>query len=373
MTMDAAELIDKKLGPQLDQTAPEGGRRDVMGVSARCFLVGVIALVLAINSSETRAQEKLKVAIGASGLFFIVHYVAEGAGFFKQEGLELDTVDVTTGPRQVAAVMGGSVDIAPLGLQLVVQATSRGGSIIAISAGYTILPMSLVLSNAAIKQTGIQDGMSTNDKIARIKGHKIGITGPGSGTDDMIRTLAGTRGLDPDKDITIQPLGNGDNMLAALEKGLTDGFIFTSPIPETAVARGLGRIVVEPLNGDVPEATGVPYIVMATNPATIQAKRPQLVKAVRAWTNAMKFTLENKDEARRIARSYFKQMDEAVFNAAFDKYVKGVPTHPLITEDDVKKVGAWMSLSKKTEVVADYAVAVHPDIAREVGKSLLGK
>ena len=120
-----------------------------MRVSARCFAIGLITLILAIGwGSATRAQEKLKVAIGASGLFFIVHYVAEGAGFFKQEGLELDTIDVTTGPRQVAAVMGGSVDIAPLGLQLVVQATSRGGNIIAISAGYTILPMSLVLSNA---------------------------------------------------------------------------------------------------------------------------------------------------------------------------------------------------------------------------------
>ncbi len=51
--------------------------------------------------------------------------MAEGGGFFKREGYALDTVDLTTGPRPVAAIMGGSVDIAPLGLKLVVQATSR--------------------------------------------------------------------------------------------------------------------------------------------------------------------------------------------------------------------------------------------------------
>ena len=272
----------------------------------------VVGLVTSGGGRHAQAQapEKLKVAIGAAGLYFIVHFVAEGAGFFKKEGLELDTVDVTTGPRQVAAVMGGSVDIAPLGLQLVIQATSRGGSIIAISTGYDILPMSLVLSNDAIKRAGIAATMTTDEKIKRIKGLKIGITGPGSGTDDMARTLTGTRGLDPDKDITIQPLGNGDNMLAALEKGLTDGFVFTSPIPETAVARGLGQIIVEPLNGDVPEANGVPYIIMATNPATLTEKKSLLVKAVRAWTAAMKFTHENKEEARRVVRNYFKQMDE---------------------------------------------------------------
>lgn len=335
----------------------------------------VVVLVLAGTTIQTTAQtpQKLKVAIGASGLYFAVHFVAEGGGFFKREGLELDTVDLTSGPRQVAAVMGGSVDIAPLGLQLVIQATSRGGSIIALSRGYDILPMSLVLSNDAIKRVGITDGMSTDEKIKRLKGLRIGITGPGSGTDDMARTLTGTRGLDPDKDITIQPLGNGDNMLAAMEGRATDGFVFTSPIPETAVARNLGKIIVEPLNGDVPEANDVPYIIMATNPQLLQSKRPQLVAAVRAWTNAMKFIGENKEEARRIVRSYFKQMDESVFNIAFDKYVKGVPAHPVIPEENVKRVANWMSLSKKTTIDADYATNVNVDIAREVGTALLGK
>ena len=336
-------------------------------------LAGLLLAGVVTAAQAQTAQNKIKVAIGASGLYFITHFVAEGGGFFKKEGYELDTIDVTTGPRQVAAVMGGSVDIAPLGLQLVVQATSRGGNIVALSSGYTILPMSLVLSNDAIKRAGITPGMSTDDKIKRIKGLRIGITGPGSGTDDMARTLTGTRGLDPDKDITIQPLGSGDNLLAALEKGATDGFVFTSPIPETAVARGLGQIIVEPLNGDVPEAKDVPYIILATNPATMEAKKPMLKAAVRAWTNAMKFTHENKEEARRIVRGYFKQMDEAVFNAAFDKYVSGVPMHPLITEADVTKVGTWLTLSKKQAVDTDYATIVAPDLAREAGLAILGK
>ena len=355
-----------------------------MNATLRTLTAIATAAILALTAlPEARAQtpaapptaplQKIKVAIGAAGLYFIVHFVAEGGGFFKREGYELDTVDLTTGPRQVAAIMGGSVDIAPLGLQLVVQATSRGGSIVAIANGYGIMPMSLVLSNAAIKRVGITSAMTVDDKIRRIKGLRIGITGPGSGTDDMARTIAVTRGLDADKDITIQPLGNGDNMLAALEKGLTDGFIFTSPIPETVVARGLGQIIVEPLNGDLPEAIGVPYIILATNPQTIETKRPMLMASVRAWTNAMKFTHENKEESRRIVRGYFKQMEEAVFNAAFDKYVKGVPAHPLIPEENVKKVATWMGLSKKTTIDANYATVVYPDLAREAGKSLLGK
>jgi hypothetical protein len=50
-----------------------------------------------------------------------------------------------------------------------------------------------------------------------------------------------------------------------------------------------------------------------------------------------------------------------------------VPSHPLIPEENVQKVAKWMSLSKKTTIDAHYASNVYPDIAREVGKELLGK
>ena len=55
-------------------------------------------------------------------------------------------------------------------------------------------------------------------------------------------------------------------MLASLERGSSDGFCFTSPIPEYATSKGWGKIILEPLNGDVPEAANVPYIIMATSP-----------------------------------------------------------------------------------------------------------
>jgi NitT/TauT family transport system substrate-binding protein len=336
------------------------------------LLAGAAAVPTAFPASA-QGTEKLKVAIGAAGLYFLIHFIAEGGGFFKEEGLELDTIDVTTGPRQVAAVMGGSVDIAPLGLQLVIQAQSRGGDMVAISAGYDILPMSLVISVAAAEKAGIKAGMTTDEKIKRIKGLRIGITGPGSGTDDMIRTLASLRGVDPDKDIKILPIGNGDSQLAALQKGLTDGFVMTSPFPETAEARKLGVIVAEPLLGEVPEASGVPYIVMGTSRATLASRRPQLVKAVRAWTKAMKFTQEKHDDARKIARTYFKGMDEAVFNAAFDKYLRGVATQPVIPPANVERVNKWLTLAKKTKIEAKYEDVIYPDIAREAGKQILGK
>jgi NitT/TauT family transport system substrate-binding protein len=342
-----------------------------LGLRAALLLVASMA---GMPSNAAAAEpQKLTICMGPGAFFYAIHYIAEGGGFFKEEGLTTETIDVPSGPAQVAAIMGGSVDVGPLGLQLVVQATGQGGDMVAISAGYNAYPITLVLSNEAIKRSGIADGMTIDEKVKRLHGLRLGITTPGSGTDDMARIIFKTRGMDPDAEITIQPLGTTDTMLAALQQGATDGFFYTSPIPELAVTRGLGKIVIEPLTGEVPEVKGVPYIILATSHATLEKKRPLMLAAVRAYTKAMLFVHEKPDEARRLTRPFFKAMDEAVFNAAFDKYAKGLPTDPVITRDQLAKTISFMNLVKKSPVSANYDDVVYPELGREAAKQILGR
>lgn len=315
-------------------------------------------------------RTKVNFAMGAGAFYFTLHYVAQAGGFYDAEGLDLDEVNVSSGPRQTAAVMGGSSDVAPLGLQLVVQASQRAGNIVAICAGYNILPMSVLLSNDAIAKSGITDAMSTDDKVHRLKGLRLGITTPGSGTDDMLRALLNKRGMDPNRDITIQPLVTAEGMLAALARGATDGFCFTTPIPEIAVGRKLGRIVLEPLNGDVPEAANVPYIIMASSPETIATKRPLLLAMVRCWVKAMDLVKSDPKAASALVRRYFPDLDQTVYDTAFAKYRAGVPTSPMINDTQVQNVAAFMRISKGTPIEAKLSDVFDPSIATEVLKSL---
>jgi NitT/TauT family transport system substrate-binding protein len=320
------------------------------------------------------ALQKLTLVIGGRAFFYIVHYIAQDAGFFKEEGLDVDTVNVLTGPQQVAAVMGGSADVSPVGLQVVVQAYAKGGDIVAVSTCYNMFPIALVVSNEGIKETGVAASMPIDEKVRRLHGLRVGITGPGSGTDDMIRALFLNRGMDPDKEVTILPLGTPDNMMAALQQGNATAMSYTSPITEIAVSKGLGQIIVEPLTGEVPEFRDVPYIVLATSRATLAKKAPLIKAAVRAYTKAIKFVQERPEDARKIVRPYFTDMsaDDAVFNAGFDKYVHGAPTTPLITPLQVEKTAALLSISKKQNVSVNYADVVYPDLAREAGQEILG-
>src|SRR5580704_2182219 len=131
--------------------------------AAALLMAATLAATAPAPAAAQPALQKLTLVIGGRAFFYIVHYIAQDAGFFKEEGLDVDTISVLTGPQQVAAVMSGSADVAPVGLQVVVQAYARGGDIVAVSTCYNMFPIALVVSNDAIKQTGIAAGMAIDE------------------------------------------------------------------------------------------------------------------------------------------------------------------------------------------------------------------
>ena len=72
-------------------------------------------------------------------------YVAIGAGFYKDEGIDPEIVYVASGTRQAAAVMGGSADITQVGLPHGLEAVARGGTLVAIGTAFDKYPIALVL------------------------------------------------------------------------------------------------------------------------------------------------------------------------------------------------------------------------------------
>ena len=71
---------------------------------------------------------------------------------------------------------------------------------------------------------------------------------------------------------------------------------------------------------------------------------------------------DDPDKARHLTRPYFKAMDEAVFDAAFDKYAKGLPTDPVITPfadflPTLRVLGGVVEVYTLVAIVAVYLVA----------------
>jgi len=349
----------------------------MLGHLVRVTALALLALAgtqfIAYPAEADTKPQKLTIALGGKGMSFIIQYVAMGAGFYKQEGIEPEIVDVSSGTRMAAAVLGGSADMTQLGMPHTLEAVARGGDLVAIGSGFDKYPIALVLSNVAIKRLGITDAMSLDEKIKRLHDVRIGITSPGSSTDEFMRTIMQVRGMDTAKDVRLQPIGIGAPMVAATQQGTIDGFAFMSPFTDMAVSQGIGKVIADPMQDNVPEYKDVPYQVITTSRATLAAKRPLLLGTERALTKAMKFCREHPEDARRIVRTFFENVPEADFNTSFNSYMKGVPTTPLVTRVQVENTLRMVNLAEKAPIHPAYEKVVDNSLAQQAAKEILGE
>ena len=290
--------------------------------SATALAALLVAVMSALPAEAQSSKPKVSIVVsGYNAWFYLQQHVAIGAGIYQAEGLEPDIVDTNSGTRQAAAVMGGTGEIGQFSFPHVIKSAAKGGGLVALSTGYDAYPIQLVLAKSAAEKRGITAVMPIDERIKRIKGLRIAISSPGSSTDLFMRTILIVRGMDPDKDVSLQPVGAGAPELSALEAGAVDGFSFGSPFTTSAINRGLAIMIADPMKGEVPEFRDTPYQIVATSRQTLEQKPDVIAKAVRALAKAQKLIRDNPAEAKRVARPGFKSMSDADYSSEFDAHV----------------------------------------------------
>ncbi len=334
----------------------------------RKIIIGLFLAVSFLLPNVAGAQQKLDkltITSGGEGMHYFPFYVARGGGFFAKEGIDADWVNVNSGTRQAASIMGGSADMTPMAFLHVIKARGEGADIVAIGDEFDVYGMTIVLSNEAIARKGIKSDMSIDEKVKRLEGLKIGISSPGSSTDALIRSVLVARGYDPDKTVSLLPFGAGTSILAAFEKKLTDGVVYVAPIPEIIEQKGLGKTIINPFKNEVPELINVPYVVIATSRATLEKKPDLMRRAMRALAKAMDFAQTHPAETAKIMRQYFPDLDDTLFQTVVETYRKATPRSPVLTREQVDRTVAWMNIGAKTKVSAKFEDVVDDRLAKE--------
>lgn len=312
------------------------------------------------------ADTEVNNSVAGEAVYCLTNYITLDGGFFEKQRVDMNIVNVQSGPQQMAAVMGGSALISTIGLEQNMHADARGGNFVAICASFNAFPMSLTITRKAMANNKIDLNQPLATNIQRLKGLRIGITGPGSSTDQFIRTLLVLQKLDPDTEVHLLPVGPGANMLAAMEAGSIDGFVWSAPFSTEAVSKGLAEIVVDPMKGTVPQFSNYAYLAISTTRQTLTSQRPLLVSVVRAYAAAMKFAHAQPDKARELIRHRFPNMSDAEFKAAFAEYFAGVPEFPLISKAQFDRTLNTLNLVTKPPLHVTYDQIVSTDIAHEV-------
>lgn len=276
--------------------------------------------------------------IGATSIAFFPLFVAKQQGFFKDAGIDVTITNFNSGAVVGAAMTSGSLDVG-CGLMTDVFALRKAGRsakvVGALVDGYYV---DVIASNQLLAAAKVSRSTPLRQRVDALKGKKIGITGPGSGTEALLVYLFKRAGLDTTRDATLVNVGTDQvAILQSLKAGRIDAVSFAWPLTMVAEAQDIGKALISPAGGDVPSMRGQVHGVMYASDATLAKKRQGVVDFAKAIARAEAFIHRDRNAARTLLKEYDKQLDDKIITALAAAYYPILPQDPRISRDAYEK------------------------------------
>ncbi len=244
----------------------------------------LIFVALTVCYTPARA-ERIRVASSSPSLTArLPHFVAHAEGFFTREGLQVESIVVRNDAIILAALAAGEFDYVETGAPAAVNAIARGLPFV-ITGGFRSRLDYLLIGRKGLSST------------ADLKGAKIGATGAGGLSESVI--LAGMKklGYQRDRDYTVLYVGNSPLRMIALEQGRIDASIF-SPQQQLVLTQK-GYSVIVDVGRLLPD---IPALLLSTTRDKIKSNPDQIVRFLRAISQAMNLIKTDPDRAIEDAR-----------------------------------------------------------------------
>jgi ABC-type nitrate/sulfonate/bicarbonate transport system substrate-binding protein len=306
------------------------------------FVTAVAALPLVAKAADKPIDVIL--ALPAPTLTFSAPFLAEDAGLYKAEGLNVSH-RMLVGVEAVNAVIAGSADFTVSTGPVFLRANAKGQPLIAIANLIDRPLVEMVLRKDVYDALHVTPAMSLKERGALLKGKTIAIQGVGSIIHAWERFVAARGGLDPENDVRIAPM-DPPAMLGALQTKAVDGFATSLPYTTEAVLNGSAMMFASAPEGIAPDMIPFPYGIIMARPQTCTNEPEKCRGIVHALAAANKMIHDQPDKALAILSKRFKTMDPAVLAAAW-KTVAAAHATDLRVTAAVLATGDKMNLEAK--------------------------
>jgi NitT/TauT family transport system substrate-binding protein len=309
--------------------------------------MAMAVLALVAVPAIVRAEDKpidVILALPAPTLTFSSPFLAEDAGFYKAEGLNVST-RMLVGVEAVNAVISGSADFTVSTGPVFLRAAAKGQRLLAIANLIDRPLVEMVLRTDVYDSLKVNDSMSLAERGRLLKGKTIAIQGVGSIIHAWERLVAARGGLDPDTDVRIAPM-DPPAMLGAIETKAVDGFATSLPFTTEAVLNGSARMFASAPQGIAPDLIPFPYGIVMTKPETCQKMPEKCARLVRAFAAANRMIHDEPDKALQILSKRFAKMNQTVLATAW-KTVAAAHTTDLRVKQAVLEKGDTVNVEAR--------------------------
>jgi len=239
----------------------------------RAAILGTIILALAAGAGRA---EKIRTAIPQANLNYLSIHVADAKGFFREEGLDNETV-VISGPLSIAALLSGDVDFSGAGGSGM-RAALKGAPVKGIMFQTEKVTFYLV-ADASIR------------KAADLKGKTVAIGSPGDTQDRIITMFVERGGLSARDIIRIAMGANTNTRVMAIKTGAAHATTVDSGGLVFAQKEGLHSL------GFMGDLFPMPFQGFVTSERKIRENPDQIRRWLRGAIRGLMYVRERPEES----------------------------------------------------------------------------
>ena len=276
------------------------------------FICVLSAFIMGVETPAQTPPRKVVISYSSGGITSIDLFIAREKGFFSEEGLDPQLVQMRA---SIAITAGISGDVDALG--------SIGSAIRGIQRGAPLRVVAVTLRRPLFWLIARPEYRSIKD----LKGKVLGVVTIGGSQHTMAKRMLTLGGLDPDKDLTTVQVGEESVQLQALVSNAIQVAAISPPI----FLLGRDKYKMNILDSSVDKFSSIQN-GLAVNIKTLQEK-PELVKKIlRARAKGNRYFHENERGTSEILANLWK----TDFGTALETYRLSKPafTHTGIPTDE---------------------------------------
>jgi ABC-type nitrate/sulfonate/bicarbonate transport system substrate-binding protein len=306
--------------------------------NALSALAGGVAAAALPGVARAAAPQAVSVGqIGTSVAFFPL-FVADKLGYFKAANLDVTITAFQSGTLVGTAVTSNSVDIGCSVITDVFALLKANRPVKLVGSLVDGYYVDIIASNQFLDATKTSRSSPLATKVQALKGKRIGITGPGSGTQALVDYLFRTNGLDSTRDAELVNVGADQaSIIQTLKTGRIDAVSFAWPLTMIAEAAGVGKGYIMPALGDVPTMRGQVQGVIYVKPDMLTKRQDAVVAFVHAIGRAEAQIHRNQHQASDLLKQYDSALNDAAIAALLAAYLPALPQQPQIAANSYEK------------------------------------
>jgi ABC-type nitrate/sulfonate/bicarbonate transport system substrate-binding protein len=281
----------------------------------RLMKLFVLFLILISFLPQAEAR-RIKVAIPGYNITQIVFFVAREKGYYKEEGLDVDLIQMT-GTLSNLALMSSEVEFTSVPTAAM-TANLRGANLRVLFATFE-RPLFWLYTRPQIRD------------VKELKSKKVGVGGLNQASYILLKELLSTYGFEPGRDYTLIQAGDSSPRFMALTTGFIDATLLPLPWNFQAQDSGMHELVALS-KSEIVAPTGSIVVreeLLRTDPVLID-------HFTRATLKGLRFALEQRSGAI-LALTRSLKIKEELAGKGYDAARPALTTDGLMSEASQKK------------------------------------